>query len=279
MHNVVYHVLLFLTVKASAVGAQTTCSSSLKSSTSPVATDGFTWDIIATDLSSARGIIFDSQGRLLVVRQGTGIVALSLSNDSCAAITQTTTVIQNSSLNHGIEFSADGGTLYASSEDIAWGWKYNADNASISNAQVIVTGMGGTTHSTRTLHVSPLHTNLLVVSRGSDGNIDDSAAAITSGHSQVKVFDLDKVPTGGYDYTNDGAVMGYGVRNEVGITSDLQGHIWGVENSADNMQRNTTTISKDNPAENLNYCTSLNMLRFTTSRRSHKTATTVFWLS
>jgi glucose/arabinose dehydrogenase len=248
--------LLFVSSLLSAVSAQTNCSSSVKASTSPVAADGFAWDIIATNLSQARGIIFDSRGRLLVVESGTGITALSLSNGTCATIVQTTTTLANSSLNHGIEFSTDGGTLYASSEESAWGWNYNADNASVSDPQLIVTGMGGTTHSTRTLQISPLHPNLLLISRGSDGNIDLSAASITSGHSQVKVFDLEKIPEGGYDYTSDGDVMAYGVRNEVGITSDSAGHIWGVENSADQLERNGTTISTDNPAEKLNYCIS-----------------------
>jgi glucose/arabinose dehydrogenase len=236
------------------VAAQTTCSSSLKSQTSPVATNGFTWDIIATNQSTARGIIFDSRGRLLVVQSGTGIVALSLSNDSCATITESTTVLQNTSLNHGIEFSTDGKTLYASSRDNAWSWDYDADSASISNPRLIITGMGATSHSTRTLHISPLHPNLLIVSRGSDGNIDVSAATAASGHSQVKVFDLSKVPDGGYQYASAGGILAYGVRNEVGVTSDLYGHVWGVENSADDLVRNGTSISKDNPAEELHSC-------------------------
>lgn len=236
------------------VKAQSNCSSSIKAITSPTASNGFAWDIIATNVSSPRGIIFDSKGRLLIVQQGTGILALSLSNNSCAQITQTTIVLQNSSLNHGIEFSTDGKTLYASSTDSAWSWKYNADDASVSNPQLIVSGMGGTTHSTRTLQVSPLHPNLLIITRGSDGNIDPSAATTSSGHSQVRVFDLNHVPEGGYDYDSDGGILGYGVRNEVGVTSDLHGHVWGVMNSADDLERNGTNISMDNPAEELNYC-------------------------
>jgi glucose/arabinose dehydrogenase len=237
------------------VKAQTNCSSSLQSATSPVATTGFAWDIIATNVSSARGIIFDSQGRLLVVKQGMGIVALTLSNDSCAVLTKTTTVLQNSSLNHGIEFSPDGTTLYASSSDSAWSWEYNVSDASVVNPRLLVGGMGDTTHSTRTLQISPLYPNLLMISRGSDGNIDTTAAYASSGHSQVKVFDLNHVPNGGYDYTQDGGILAYGVRNEVGITSDRSGNIWGVMNSADQMTRNGTDISKDNPSEELHYCT------------------------
>jgi glucose/arabinose dehydrogenase len=229
------------------------CSSSLNAVTSPVATAGFEWDIISTNVSEARGIIFDIQGRLLIVQSGIGITALTLSNDSCATVISTSTVLKNSSLNHGIEFSPDGRTLYASSTDSAWSWSYNVNDATVSNPKLLVGNMGGTTHSTRTLHISPSLPNLLVISRGSDGNIDPSAASISSGHSQVKVFDLTKVPSGGYDYTQEGGLLAYGVRNEVGITSDWQGIIWGVMNSADDLTRNGTDISTDNPAEELHY--------------------------
>jgi glucose/arabinose dehydrogenase len=216
---------------------------------------GFAWDIISTNLSTPRDITFDSRGRLLVIESGTGITALTLSNDSCSTVTSSTSLLSNSSLNHGIEFSPDGKTLYASSTDTAWAWDYNPDDASISNPRIIVAGMGGTTHSTRTLHISPLHPNLLVISRGSDGNIDASAASVTSGHSQVKVFDLTNIPSGGYDYASDGGILAFGVRNEVGVTSDAMGHIWGVMNSADDLTRNGTDIVTDNPAEELHYCT------------------------
>lgn len=240
----------------SAVQTQNNCSSSLQAVTSPVATSEFEWDIIATDVSEARGIIFDSQGRLLVVQQGIGIAVLTLSNDSCATVISTSMLLENSSLNHGIEFSPDGQTLYASSANSAWSWSYNATDATVSNPMLLVTNMGGTTHSTRTLHIPTSHPNLLVISRGSDGNLDANAALISSGHSQVKVFDLNNVPSDGYDFTGDGKLLAYGVRNEVGVTSDWQGFVWGVMNSADDVTRNGTDISKDNPAEELHYCTS-----------------------
>jgi hypothetical protein len=37
------------------------------------------------------------------------------------------------------------------------------------------------------------------------------------------VFDISKVPTGGYTYAKDGYLMGYGLRNEVGLTFDGNG--------------------------------------------------------
>ena len=217
---------------------------------------GFAWDIIVTNLTKPRSIIFDSKGRLLVVQQQVGIVALSLSNDSCAAVTQWHTVLQNKSLTHGLEFSPDGTTLYASSSAQAWSWQYDVENATVSKPKLLVSGMNNTDHVTRTLHISPLYPNLLIISRGSASNIDMVAANIKSGHAQVKVFDLNHVPTGGYDFVADGKVLGWGLRNEVGITSDRFGKIWGVLNAADDVAFNGTNISKDNPSEELHYRTS-----------------------
>ena len=122
---------------------------------------------------------------------------------------------------------------------------------------MLVSGMGGTSHSTRTLHIYHLHPNLLIISRGSNGNIDAAAATIASGHAQVKVFDLNKVPDRGYDYAMDGGTLAWGVRNEVGVTSDIHGNIWGVMNGADDLERNGTDISMDNPAEELHHCKTL----------------------
>lgn len=121
----------------------------------------------------------------------------------------------------------------------------------LSNQRKIVTGMDNG-HVTRTLLVSQKHPNLLIVSRGSLGNLDTTA---TPAHASVKVFDWKKVPSSnGYNYVNDGKVLAFGVRNEVGIAEDKAGHVWGVENSADNLMRGSTDVHQDNPGEKLNYC-------------------------
>src|SRR5436305_12270328 len=93
------------------VNGQTNCSSSIKATTTPFAIDGFSWDVIATNVSTPRGIIFGSKGVLLIIESGTWFIALSFSNTSCAQITYTITILRNCCLNHGIEFSPDGKTL------------------------------------------------------------------------------------------------------------------------------------------------------------------------
>jgi glucose/arabinose dehydrogenase len=56
-----------------------------------------------------------------------------------------------------------------------------------------------------------------------------------------------------YDWARDGSVLGWGLRNSVGIGESSDGGIYSVENSADELVRNGQDIHRDNPAEELNY--------------------------
>lgn len=118
--------------------------------------------------------------------------------------------------------------------------------------------MSGSDHSTRTLLLSRLVPGMMVVSKGSLSNIDMLATDRTTGSSQVKAFNLTN-STSPYDYNSDGLLLGWGLRNEVGIAEHPEsGGIWGVENSADQMTRMGVDIHVDNPAEKLNFLGYLN---------------------
>jgi hypothetical protein len=41
-----------------------------------------------------------------------------------------------------------------------------------------------------------------------------------TGRAIIKVFDLSKIPSGGYNYVSGGYTAGYGQRNEVGMCFD-----------------------------------------------------------
>jgi glucose/arabinose dehydrogenase len=71
----------------------------------------------------------------------------------------------------------------------------------------------------------------------------------------IKVFNLTSIPGGDpVDYTRDGIVLGWGLRNSVGLAANpSDGGIWSVENSADQIQRGGYDIHKDDPGEELNY--------------------------
>ena len=61
---------------------------------------------------------------------------------------------------------------------------------------------------------------------------------------------LAAVPAGGYA-VGDGEVFAYGLRNEVGLSIDSKGRLWGVENGRDNLMLGGD-IHYDNPAEEVN---------------------------
>lgn len=110
-------------------------------------------------------------------------------------------------------------------------------------------------HVSRTLLLSQKVNNTLLVSRGSSENVDLVAQQLSSGHSQIRAFDIGNLPSGRpYDYSSEGTLLGWGLRNSVGVAEHpITGGIFSVENSADQVERNGTDIHQDNPAEEMNY--------------------------
>lgn len=64
----------------------------------PVVGSGWTAQLIATNLTKPRGIIFDKSGALLVVQQGSGIVRLRFTDHggTCLVVNETKTIVENS---------------------------------------------------------------------------------------------------------------------------------------------------------------------------------------
>jgi glucose/arabinose dehydrogenase len=103
---------------------------------------------------------------------------------------------------------------------------------------------------TRTLLLSRKSKNKLLVSRGSDENIDLSTVDINGGQSQIRIFDPSKA---NQDY-GDGVTLAWGLRNAVGVAENPKdGGVWSAENNADNIERDGIEIHENNPAEELNY--------------------------
>ena len=242
--------------------AQSGCSTTLSASyAAPSVADGYVARLVANDLTDPRGIKFDSNGALLVVESGVGITALNFveSNGGCVDLESKKTVISDTTLNHGIEISEDGLTLYASNPEDAYSWKYSAKTQKNTSAPTtLVTNMSNTDHTTRTLLLSRFAPGLMVVTRGSTSNIDPLAENVNSGHAQVKAFNLTNM-TGPYDFTTSGALLGWGMRNDVGIDEEpTSGGLYSVENSVDQMTRNDQDIHNTNPSEELNFLGYLN---------------------
>ena len=125
-----------------------------------------------------------------------------------------------------------------SSSDVVYSYKYDARTRTASSPTVLVKGMHNPGHTTRTLFISPSRPNHRVVAVGSNGNIDLTAATVddkgkpkngVTGTAQIRVFDLKKVKKveGGVPYT-EGGVLGYGLRNDVGIAEDRVGTVFSI---------------------------------------------------
>ncbi|KAH6903287.1 cellobiose dehydrogenase [Coprinopsis sp. MPI-PUGE-AT-0042] len=202
-------------------------------------------------LSTPRGIILDSEGHPLVLERGIGVTGHTLDSNGC--VTNSTVVVEDDRLNHAVDVV--GTRLVASSSDIAWSWEYNPATLQATNRKTLVTGMDHPGHVTRTLLISRKNPDYIVVSVGSDGNIDEASIEQSSGTAQIRVFDMRNLPQEGSAYTDEryGKIMGFGLRNDVGMTEDRAGIVHSIENSADNVFRivngDRRDIHADNPAE------------------------------
>jgi len=169
-------------------------------------------------LTLPRQIVFDPAGNMLVVQAGKGITYHTMTPEGCVASSKT--LISQTNLNHGIALTKDGKTLYASAQTIVYSWPYNTAGT-VGTRATVITGMySGGSHLTRTLTIAPHQQNILLVSHGSNANLDHATINPKTGRSVVRAFDISKVPANGYNYINDGYLMGYGLRNEVGICFD-----------------------------------------------------------
>lgn len=222
--------------------------------------------LVATGLTDPRSIEFDSAGNLLVAEASKGITNLAFQDDGgiCLTVKTKKTVIDASALNHGLALSQDGKTIYASSPEAAFSWGYDPATSTVDGEnKTLVTGMYNEDHSTRTLLLPEKVNGTLLVSRGSNSNVDLMAESLDSGHSQIKVFDIENVTSTGYDFASNGLRLGWGLRNSVGVAEHPDtGGIYSVENSVDQIMREGKDVHQDNPGEEMNFHGYLNGTKY-----------------
>ena len=242
--------------------AQSACATSYAPSGSirPSVASGYTWAVVATGLTLPRSLELDHDGNLFVLEQNKGLSKHVLQDDGgvCVSVKSSTDIIDDVTLTHGL--AIQGSTIYVSSSNTAYRVSYNAAQSKIvaNTNHTIVTDMEGTDHVTRTLLI-PDGMNSIIVSRGSIANIDPQAGSESSGHSTVKIFSLDNVPNTGYVHNTSGRLLGWGLRNDVGLAvHPTTGGIWTVENSVDQLTRDGKDVHQDNPGEELNFLGYLN---------------------
>ncbi|EGO61659.1 hypothetical protein NEUTE1DRAFT_98738 [Neurospora tetrasperma FGSC 2508] len=209
---------------------------------------------IAGSLKQVRTIIWDTEGNMLVQQNTRGVSVHTFGADGC--INSTNMLISGGGLNHGLDLTPDGKTLYASSETTLYSWAYDPLTRKVSNQKTVVKDMSTGVHSSRTVKVVPGQPNLVLLQVGSNSNLDMAAQQPSTGRACIKVFDVNKVPSGGYNYNTQGEMFGFGLRNEIGFVPDPNGVFWGVENSGDDFTRTENGQRRDihtnNPAEKLN---------------------------
>ncbi|KAK4201166.1 soluble quino protein glucose/sorbosone dehydrogenase [Triangularia verruculosa] len=225
----------------------------------PVVASGWQAQLVAGGLTKPRSIQFDSTGALLVVESGKGISRHRFTDNggTCLHANHSHMLVELQDLNHGLALSNGGDILYASTAESVFAWSYNARNAAVTSLpQTLVTNMSNNDLVTRTLLISEKVKGKLIVSRGSAEANRDRAAVLSSGLSQIRVFDITNrsASESPYNFNTDGDVLGWGLRNSVGVAEHPKtGGIYAVENSEDGVTRNGQDIRENNPGEELNF--------------------------
>lgn len=126
---------------AAQVSAQCQSLASLSWSFRPTIASSVSSRVVYKQLSRPRGIKFDAAGNLLVVEAGTGLSVLTYRNTSSCVGWEKKSLIRNANFNHGVDI--DGNTLYVSSEENVFEYKYDPWTQTVTNAtgRTLVYGM------------------------------------------------------------------------------------------------------------------------------------------
>ncbi|OIW26202.1 soluble quino protein glucose dehydrogenase [Coniochaeta ligniaria NRRL 30616] len=217
---------------------------------------GYKSAVIATGLQQPRHIVVDTAGNLLVAEGGSGSVRRLVLKEQgeTVCVASNTAVTNDRSTNHGISLSADGKTLFTSSLSSVTAYSYDATSGKVGSGKVIISGMSNQGHPTRALLVSKFNPDVIMVARGSNANIDTATTSQSAGRSMIKSFSISRATSTVIDYVSGGEVLGWGLRNIVGMGEDpVYGGVWSVENSMDDVHLNSKDVHNENPAEKLNY--------------------------
>ena len=216
---------------------------------------GFCAYQIPVEIEQPRSILSLGTSDFLALERATSSVVHLFDIDNDGLADSRRSVAQAYRLNHGLAIHNE--YLYASSDSEVYRWPITSSSTSWEvteeESELIVNninrdGQGGAPfgHTTRTLAFNDQ--GRLYISVGSAGNIDAD-----SFRSRIRRFDLSDTAAFPLDFLQ-GEVFADGLRNEVGLAFDRHGDLWGVENSADNLERDDIggDITDDNPAEELN---------------------------
>lgn len=224
--------------------------SALANASVPTGYCAYVW---ASNLIHPRGIVVDAHGDLLVSDSGQIVLLYDDDGNGVSDAAERIVLRTQAELNHGI--ALNGGFVYASTPTTVYRWPYAGDRQVLGEPQTVVTGIPNGGHVTRTLQFD--EQGRLYVSIGSGGNVDADS-------SRARIIRYAASALGSTSTFEDGELFADGLRNEVGLTMDSRGRIWGVENGRDDLMRGDLggDIHQDNPGEELNLFLEQNAGRF-----------------
>ncbi|KAF8909721.1 hypothetical protein CPB84DRAFT_1765299 [Gymnopilus junonius] len=233
---------------------------------------GFTANVLFSNLTTPRGITFDSKQNLLVVERGFGVTAFTLVSTPSPGW-ERTVVIQNPNFTQGIQ--VDGSKLYVSTAGDTFLYQYDATFKSVSsqsNPITVVTGIPPdgdlTTHTLQLEKDNHGHATAILIASGPLTNIDVTARDPSNGRSQIRRFVLSASTSSLPLQWSNGQVVAFGIRNPAGFAfpptipgglsplAPLQERtLFVVENGAsiDNVTGLTAAFVNDNPADELEF--------------------------
>ncbi|PSS29672.1 hypothetical protein PHLCEN_2v2820 [Hermanssonia centrifuga] len=233
------------------VHAQCTAHNSLAFLSPVSSAPAITATAVFSNLSSPRGIVFDSHHNLLVVERGLGITAFTSSSPTCNGWLRTV-VVQNANFTQGLQVHEN--SLYVSTSGEVWRYVYDPLSRTVHGGpQVVINGIppdGELTTRPILLH-PPTNPSTLLVSCSLASNIDLTARLPSSGRSQIRSFSLLAPPPQPF-FT--GTLLAYGIRNPAAFAFLPSTRLWVVDNGAsiDNVTGLTAAFVNDNPADELN---------------------------
>lgn len=232
-------VSLLATVAAFISGTSAQCLQQPQQRFQPQMAAGYQSRAIFSGLRQPRHMVVDSQGALLIASMGAvGIqhfrftdnggtnICVSAQRDlisntdvcPCPWKSVTGSLLTPGQLNHGIALSPDSRTLYVSTATQVFSYPYDPVAVTVGSPRTLINipAQGGY-HQQRTLYVPRGNPNTLLVSVGSEDNLDTATTNPQTGRSMVRAFNLDALSNSGPVAYNSGALFGWGLRNTVGV--------------------------------------------------------------
>lgn len=235
--------------------------------TRTISNENYSAQLLSRNIT-ARSIVMDSSGNLLFTGAAGGIMihprvdcngltSNGLGEGSKLIPALRTGQTPDNKWGHGIAFSKEGKTLYASTAESVYSFDYDSITRKATGMRELIRGMNSSSHTTRTLLLPKMNPDLLLVARGSISG-PGSPKDAESGSAVIRVFNLTALhaldqPVN-FTTSEHGRVLGAGIKNSVGMAEHpVTGDIWALDNGADIDKRYGGGGGRKNPGDELNF--------------------------